>query len=736
MPASKNPDRDNPFGAWVRRRRTDLLLTQEDLAERANISLRTLRNIESAQARIPRAHTVRSLELALEHAGPSTPEASPDGVTARPPAHLPPVVDSFAGRTEQLDRLSHLLMAAGTAQLCVISGMPGVGKTSLAVRWAHDRSADFPDGQLYVDLQGYGDDASLEPGGVLRGFLAALGVDVGADASVTDLTGLFRSTVRGKRLLVVLDNARDEGQLRPLLPAARGCVTVVTSRDQLGGLLTVEGARPLVLEPCSMDEARDVLAVRVGDDRVRAEPAAIDRIVERCAGLPLALAIVGARAALHPRFRLAVLASELADGAGFDTLGGADPASDIRSVFSWSYRRLAESAAQMFEVCGHLPAAVTSVEAAASAAGWSLRRARQALADLVRANLIVEEEPGLFTMHDLIRRYARDLPARVDHCDIRTRIADHYLRTAQIAAALLRPHRARRPSPPTSGSVPVDLSDDHQAIAWFDRQDPALRALIRTSDAIAGPLAHARAAYLERRARWPELADAGRIAFAAADRTDDLTVQVDALSMIGRAHTRLGNHDVAARHYEHALCLAKRVGEPGMLAVAHFDLAVLKDSQGDHAASLDHVTMAHHHYVCAGDEAGQAFSLNAMGWDCLQLGDHHAAMSRCRAAITLHRRHGNRHGEAATWDTLGLAQQMLGRNDDAVESFRSGLASVDETGDRDLEGTLLLRLGIACRAAGDDDAARDAWQQALTMADTDGVDAGRAAELRAYLLSI
>ena len=330
------------------------------LAEELGIDpSQTLRDLETAILRQDPALDAPAPAVTLP--GAALPGATPPGAVlpggAPPlpvPAQLPPGAPAFAGRDEELASLDANLRTAqaglaGTAPAVVISAVSGtacVGKTALAVHWAHRVTAQFPDGQLYVNLRGFDPGGALDPAEAVRGFLDALGVVVaripqGLDAQ----SGLYRSLLAGKRMLVMLDNARDAEQVRPLLPGSPGCLAIVTSRNQLSGLVA-EGARPLSLDLLSTTEARDLLARRLGADRVASEPGPVDEIIERCARLPLALAIAASRAATSPRFPLAAIAAELRQAnRALDPFDAGDLATDVRAVFSWSYRSLTAEAA-------------------------------------------------------------------------------------------------------------------------------------------------------------------------------------------------------------------------------------------------------------------------------------------------------------------------------------------------------------------------------------------------------
>ncbi|NRQ40467.1 transcriptional regulator, partial [Nonomuraea sp. NN258] len=337
------------------------------------------------------------------------------------PAQLPYGLLDFAGRHAELDRLDELCPdegpGGGPARAVVISaigGMAGVGKTTLAVHWAHRVRDRFPGGQLYVNLRGYDPGGSaMDPAEAIRGFLDAFGVPpervpIGLEGQAA----LYRSLLAGRRVLIILDNAENAEQVRPLLPGSPGCLVLVTSRDQLSGLVVAEGAQPLSVGLLTPDEARQLLARRLSQGRVRAESGAVDEIIELCGRLPLALAIVAARAATNPGFPLALLAGELRAAKGrLDPFHSTDRSTDMRSVFSWSLQRLSGAAQRLFRLLGLHPGPRISAYAAASLAGTPVTEARAALTELARANLVTEPAPGRFTCHDLLRAYAGELAA-------------------------------------------------------------------------------------------------------------------------------------------------------------------------------------------------------------------------------------------------------------------------------------------------------------------------------------
>jgi DNA-binding SARP family transcriptional activator/transcriptional regulator with XRE-family HTH domain len=440
--------------------------------ELADAHVRVLRqDVPSATTRAP---TVQNSRAAGGDAVPAVPR------------ELPAAVGYFAGRQAELAALADLLdESAGSAGMLVISaidGTAGVGKTALAVHFAHQVADRFPDGQLYVNLRGFGPAGQpVTSAATVRGFLDALGVPAGhIPASPDAQAGLYRSVLAGRRALILLDNARDANQIRPLLPAAPGCLVLITSRSQLAGLVAAEGAHLLTLGLLNDEEASELLARRLGDERIAAEPGSVRELTRLCARLPLALAIAAARAAARTAFPLAALAAEMRSAQGrLAALDAGDPASSVRVAFSWSYQALGAAAARMFRLLGLHPGPDISARAAASLAGISLVEARRLLAELAAAHLLTEHVPGRYTCHDLLRAYAAEQVAALDDDTARraalARAFDHYRHTAYAAAGLLNPSREPvildRPHP---GVTPEHLADDQQALAWFDAEQRVL----------------------------------------------------------------------------------------------------------------------------------------------------------------------------------------------------------------------------------------------------------------------
>ncbi|MGC7095383.1 BTAD domain-containing putative transcriptional regulator [Amycolatopsis lurida] len=341
---------------------------------------------------------------------------------AAAPRQLPNSPRLFTGRTDELSRLSKLLAVESDRQALgpvVLSGAGGIGKTCLALHWAHQNAHLFPGGQLYVNLRGFapaGEPASSAQ--VLRGFLDALGVDRAAvPAGLDELAALYRSHVSGRRLLVVLDNARDTTQVKPLLPGHPACSVLVTSRNQLGAL-QVGGAHLLDLDVLPEADSRELLSRFLGHERAAAEPDAVAQLLRFCADLPLAISIVAERAGTHPEFPLAALAEELCDAsARLDAMDTGEPSASLRAVFSWSRKALTPAAAAVFDLIGTTQGQDIGLSAATALTGLGIGRTRLLLRELETVHLVQQHRPGHYRMHDLVRLYAREqarreLPAR------------------------------------------------------------------------------------------------------------------------------------------------------------------------------------------------------------------------------------------------------------------------------------------------------------------------------------
>ncbi|WP_051740687.1 AfsR/SARP family transcriptional regulator [Streptomyces xylophagus] len=648
------------------------------------------------------------------------------------PAQLPMAVRGFTGRDGELARLAAILASAegesAAVVISAVSGMAGVGKTALAVHWARRVERAFPDGQLYVNLRGFDPQGSvMPPTEAVRGFLDALGVrpervPPGLEAQV----GLYRSLLAGRRMLVVLDNARDEEQVRPLLPGAVGCMALVTSRNRLTGLAATEGAHLLAVDPLTPDAARGVLAERLGAGRVAAEPEAVADVVTWCAGLPLALAVVSARAAAHPRQPLRTLAEQLREAGGrLDALDGGEEASQVRAVFSWSYSTLSRPAARLFRLLALHPGPDVDQRAAAALAGLEPERVRALLAELTGGHLLVEHAPGRYAFHDLLKVYAGELVTAYDDEWERQaalhRMMDHYLHSARAADVLVTP----QPNPvevsaPRPGANAVRPEDYGQALAWLAAEHPVLLEIVRQPqpgfDGHVWRLAAVLTTFLDRHGYWQALLTAAHSALVAAEREASLAGRAGAHRGLGLALDRLKCPEPAREHYLRALELFAALGSEAGQARTHQHLSRMSAVHGNSELVLEHAYLSLEHYRAAGDQAGQAAALNHIGWRQAHLGDHLRALAHCEQALELARTSGDVAGQAHISDSLGYIHHQLGRFQQAVDHYRQAARLFHATGDRHSEVACLLCLGDSHHSAGQLTAADEVWARALALA--------------------
>jgi tetratricopeptide (TPR) repeat protein/transcriptional regulator with XRE-family HTH domain len=678
-----------------------------------------------------------NLDTAREPAGPAGSATTPgrDGAAPTVPQQLPAAVADFTGRAGEIKTLTRLLEDAGgrppgTVVISAIGGTAGVGKTALALHWAHQVAQRFPDGQLYVNLRGFAPSGTpATPVEVIRGFLDALGVPPQRIPSAADAqAGMYRSLLAGRKMLIVLDNARDEQQVRPLLPASPASLLLVTSRNQLTGLAAADGARLFSLDVLTHEEAVQLLTARIGHARAAAGPAAIAEIATLCACLPLALAVAAARAAARPGFPLAALAAELRDAAGrLDALDAGDPAASVRAVFSWSYTQLSTEAARMFRLLGLHPGPDITVTAAASLAATGEPGARRLLRDLTRAHLITEHPSYRYDCHDLLRAYAAAQSRAHDSEQDRTaatgRLLDHYLHTACHAAFLVHP--GQEPvsiAPPSPGAVPERPADYQQALAWFEAEWPALLAAVSCSaksgfDTHAWQIPWAIMPFRARRGYYQQWDATHRTALAAATRAGDVAGQAVSSRILANLLNIFGQHDQALGYARNSLELYKRAGNSLGEAKSHQNLAGIAERHGDFADALAHCQQALLLFRATGHQEGEVEMLNGTGWCHVLLGDYEQARAFCREALARNAEVGYRRVEPHIWDSLGYIERQDGDFAEAAACYERALALCREFGDHASEAEILLNLGDTHRAIGKLPQARQAWQQALAIYD-------------------
>jgi DNA-binding SARP family transcriptional activator/tetratricopeptide (TPR) repeat protein len=652
--------------------------------------------------------------------------AAATAIELRPPARpvpqqLPAANTHFTGRETQLAELDGLLDRPGTVG--VLTGTGGIGKTTLAIHWAHRAADRFPDGHLYTDLRGFdpGGDP-VAPEAAVRSFLDALGVPpADVPTSLETQTALYRSLTADKRFLLILDNARDAAQVRPLLPGSPGTLVLVTGRRRLSGLIA-QGAQPIPLGPLDSSEAGRLLTSRLRGPRLAQEPEAAQQIIEACAGLPLALAIVAARAAERPDFPLAAIASELVDSR-LDALADGDPAFDLRAVSSWSYQALTTGAARLFRLLSVHPETGFSLAAAAAIAEAPPQPTAGLLTELTRANLLDEHTPGRYSFHDLLRAYAAEQADRVDGpAELRAascRMLDSYLHTAYTATRLIDPHRDPITITAAPGPAPVPLDDDTTARAWFAAEGASIAAAVKHAadrglDARCWQLAWALRDHLDL-GPWHDQAAVWELALDAARRIPDAAAQVRLSRLLADAYSHLDRTKDGHALLDAARTQCRATDDSIGEAHVHLIQARLWMRQRLYAEGIASGRSALALYRSADHLTGQASALNTTGWIHTLAGDHEQALAHCEQAMTILERIGDRHSQAATLDSLGHAHHQLGRYDRALAYYESALDLYRELGG-DRGAALVLRsLAETRHATGDLSGARRAWQESLRL---------------------
>ncbi|MEV4312075.1 BTAD domain-containing putative transcriptional regulator [Actinocrispum sp. NPDC049592] len=643
------------------------------------------------------------------------------------PAQLPPDLPAFAGRRTELKYLQSLLPSADEPPrgltTIALDGMPGAGKTTLAVHWAHTVADRFPDGQLYVNMRGFDPNGvALSAAEALRGFLDALGmpperIPAGLDAQ----TGLYRSLLSQRRVLVLIDNVRDLEHVRPLLPGAAGCHVIVTSRNRLTGLVASEGAFLLTLDTLSIEDARETVLRRLGPERVSVEAEAVEELIELCGRLPLALAIVSARAAANPHFPLSAIIQKLKRGGG--TLAGFrdGDAPDVRTVFSWSYRILSPDAARLFRLLSLHSGPATSLGGAASLIGLSQCETSDLLDELTRTRFLTEVSPGRFVAHDLIRTYAIELrnqyDSEADQHEALGRLLDYYLHTSHAATVILRP--TQMPEPPMEarpGVVPETITSREDAMEWFAEERHVIGDLVKNSfPPYCWTLAITMQQFYQRRGLLHDWAATMSVGLAAATNArDDAGRAIMHRSLAGAMHY-LGRSEDALEHLRRAEMLFNQLGWTTEHAFLDSNFGTVLARQGKHIEAIERHRHALTTYQEVGDRKGQAIALQSIGSSLAQLGNHDEALPIIRDAMAIYQAENDRGGEGDCWSTLGEIHHRLGDVEQATNCYKLAGEIYRELGNRSDEVEALILLGDILHETGSAAAADTAWRQALVI---------------------
>jgi DNA-binding SARP family transcriptional activator/tetratricopeptide (TPR) repeat protein len=660
----------------------------------------------------PELRGVQRAILAEDEQGPAGPPAGAVFAAPLAPAQLPAVAGGFVGRKRQLKQLDALLDCAGSALpvLSTIAGAAGVGKTTLTVQWAHLVRDRFPDGQLYVNLRGYTDTPPLRPIDALAGFLRALGVPgEQIPADVDQAAAVYRTILAGKRVLLLLDNANHPDQVRPLLPAGPGSMVLVTSRDQMNGLVARDGAIRIDLEMLSAAESYELLSRLVGADRVAAEPEATARLAELCGQLPLALRIAAANlcASRHATVRSYAQRLEREGSAALEVAGNRD--GGVQTAFDHSYSSLESAARSLFRLCGLIPGPDLTAPAAAALADVTPQEAAQALALLTYAHLVGEPAEGRYRLHDLLRRYAAERAmaelSETDRLAALRRLFAHYLCGVEAAAAHLYPQILTLPAACGTGDGP--LFDDHTAaLGWLDAERPNLVAAVTRAAALGLPaaawqIADALRGYMMNHRYlqdWFEVAQAG---LAAAEAGGDPRGRAAAHLSLAGLHWVTSRPDPAVEHFAAALTLTRSNGWAEGEAVALGNLGLVYWTAGklDEAAAKFTAALAVNERI--GRVAGRATDLTNLGLVHGAQGRLALAAQRLDEALECFRQAGSRAGEAYLLANLGETYHWLGRFDEARDLLERALVIDRELGERRAEAEVQRFLAKLQRDAGE-----------------------------------
>ncbi|MFB9904221.1 AfsR/SARP family transcriptional regulator [Allokutzneria oryzae] len=665
----------------------------------------------------------------------AAPELTPAARTA--PAQLPAPPRLFTGRATELARLSGVLARGNAATVSAVGGMGGVGKTALVLHWAHANLAAFPDGQLHVDLHGFDPAAPpMAPAIALRGFLDALGVP--ATAVPVDehaQAALYRSLVAGRRLLIVLDNARDSEQVLPLLPGSSMCTVVITSRHRLDGLLATHGVHPLPMDVLTEPDAKDLLVRFLGADRVAAEPQAVADLLDRCARLPLALGIVAARAATHPGFPLSALAEELREGGTrLDTLDSGELTANLRAVFATTYRALSPDAVTLAGLLALAPGPDLGLPAAAVLADVAESSARALLRELAALHLVQEQTPGRYRMHDLVRLYAAEHAGAAD--DALRRLLTHYQDLVEhFASPALLPEVGNLVAATTFAAdqgwlsrLPALAGRVPRMLDAFGHYDAALD-LARFILDIGDPDLAAEASFCLGLTHWRLGHTAQAIthyerALGHAKAAGDRLAEAEALNGLGLAHWRLSDFEQARAEHEEALTIGRDLDDAYTQGYAHLGAGYVSHWVEDYARALDHHWAACEIARAAGGIGSLEWqALNGVGLALVRLGRAEDGRQRLAESLDLSRAAGDPYTTVSNLFCLGFALQALGELTAAAEHHRRSLALASEIGEQLHQARTHHCLGTIHDQLGEHDRAASHHARARVFAEQLGLPA-------------
>ena len=667
---------------------------------------RHARNLLAEELGVEPGPALRDLHQRILRTDPALVVPAPAAPTGPPvPRELPAGVRQFTGRDGELSMLTAQLEQPGAAapRTVVISGTAGVGKTALAVRWAHQAAGQFPDGQLYINLRGYDPAQPVTAADGLARFLRSLGV-AGQDIPTEEAerAARYRSLLAGRRMLVVLDNAGTVKQVRPLLPGTPSCAVLVTSRDSLAGLVARDGAARLDMDLLPVPDAVGLLRALVGA-RVDADPGAAAALARQCCRLPLALRLAAELAAARAATPLAQFVGELADVRRRLELLDADGDTHtaVRAVFSWSCRQLGAREVRAFRLAGLYPGPGLDAFAMAALAGTTPGDAGRLLGRLASAHLVEPGLAGRYGMHDLLRAYARELAdsqdTEAERRSALTRLFDYELRASGTAMDTLYPaERHLRPPVPATALPCPPLADATTARGWLASEKPTLTALAAEPGfpwhvARLGPVLFR---YLDAGGHYDDAAAVCAEAVRAATLTADQAAEASALLCLGTVCWRLGRYDAAAAHLGQATALFRKAGDLVGEARALGNLGIVESCHGRLDSAASHHQQALALTREAGDTLCQARTLDNLAGVRCQQEDYDQAAECQLAALSIYRQLGDQHGEAGVLCALGAVACLQDRHPQAAWYLRQAITVSRAVGDRLCEARALGNLGV------------------------------------------
>ncbi|WP_161962323.1 AfsR/SARP family transcriptional regulator [Nocardioides speluncae] len=646
------------------------------------------------------------------------------------PRQLPAAGSDFTGRQDALTELDqHLAEVGDVNQPVVITGlhgMGGVGKTTLALHWAHQVSERFADGQLFVNLRGYGPGQPMPASAALDLLLRGIGVpgeDIPADIDAR--SALFRSRLAGRRMLIVLDNARDAEQVRPLVPGS-GSMVLVTSRGQLRGLAAREGARRISLDTLSEEESVALLVARLAEQGVTRHLSGLAELARLCGYLPLALVIAAERAGRYAD-GLAVVVQDLQDERDrLSALESDDETTSLRAVFSWSYQALDADAARMFRLLGLPPGADVGVGAVAALAGTGIGTARRLLDRLAELSLVERRAAGRFGLHDHLRAYAaelcRDLDAEHDRRTALDRLYGWCVQSATNAALVENPRTALSRLPTPSDIDPATFDDDRMARDWLRLEADFAVALAQGAaddrPDVVYRLVHALYEELWRRQAFDQLSTLLDRALDAARQTGDQWAEAKTHNLIALYYLTVARYSIARPHLEHSINLFEAAGDTQGQVAALNTLGLIECTVGRPLTAINHfqeaLDLAHEH----GDPLGEAGLLNNVAGAYQDLSQYDAAAEAAQRALAIYRGHGSLGDQAMVLDTLGEVYTAANRHDEAIPCLQQAKSMAQTLGDRPLEAIATANFARALRDAGQLDEARQNVLAAISLMDS------------------